>query len=372
MTTRRQFVQSTIAGVAALNLDLPRLFAQPSKPMRILFLGGTGFIGPHQVEYALSRGHKLTLFNRGKSNPNLFPGVEKLEGDRNGQLDALKGRQWDAVIDNSGYVPRHVRLSAELLKGNVGQYVFVSTLGVYQAMYDGSWPAGGIHEGSPRSPLPEPDSEEVGKYYGQLKAVCEDEVTKVFGDKATIIRPGLIVGPGDPTDRFTYFPVRAAKGGEMLAPGSASDPILYTDARDLSAFCVRVAEEKIGGPFNIVGPRGTLTMGEFLDACKKESGSNVKYTWVPGDFLEKHQVHPMGLFPWVSPTGPAAGASHFQRERAFKAGLQFRPVAETVRDTLKWFRSLPAERQAKLDNGVPALTAAKEKEVLAAWHQQAH
>ena len=368
MTSRREFVQATtVAGLAAVSLDLKTLFAAPAKPLRILFLGGTGFIGPHQVEYAIARGHTVTLFNRGKSNPNIFPGVEKLEGDRDGKLDALKGREWDAVIDNSGYVPRHVRMSAELLKGKVGQYLFVSTCGIYQAMYDGSWPAGGVHEGSPKAPLPEPGSEEVNKYYGPLKVLCEEEVSKAFPTGATLIRPGLIVGPGDPTDRFTYFPVRAAQGGEMLAPGSATDPILYTDARDLSAFCVHLLEQKTTGPFNVIGPKGTLTMGELLEACRKETKSTVRYSWVPGDFLEKNGVHPMGLFPWVSATGSAAGASHFQRSAAFGAGLKFRPVAETVRDTMTWFRTLPAERQAKLVGGLPA---AKEQEVLAAWHKQ--
>ncbi len=366
MTSRRDFLQVTAAG--ALGLGLGRLgpLAPRSAPLRILFLGGTGFIGPHQVRYAQSRGHQVTLFNRGHTAPDLFPGVETLIGDRDGKLDALKGRTWDAVIDNSGYVPRVVRDSAQLLAGNVGQYLFVSTAGVYQAFYDGSWPAGGVDESSPLAPLTEPGSEEVGKYYGPLKALCEAEVRKAFPTGATVLRPGLIVGPGDPTDRFTYWVVRPAKGGEMVAPGTPKDPILYIDARDLGAFSVHLVEAKTTGTFNLFGPKGTLMMGTLLDTCLAATGRKAKLIWVDGNTLTEHGVEPVGgLFPWVAADGPAAGASHFHRERAFRAGLTFMPVTTTVRDTLTWFRTLPAERQAKLRGGLPP---EKEQEILAAWH----
>ena len=364
-TTRRDFVQLTAAGALGLGLRGFGPFPRRSAPLRILFLGGTGFIGPHQVEYARSRGHQITLFNRGHTAPDLFPGVETLIGDRDGKLDALKGRSWDAVIDNSGYVPRVVRDSARLLADHVEQYLFISTGGVYQAFYDGKWPAGGVTESSPRAPLTEPGSEEVGKYYGPLKALCEDEVTAAFPGRAAILRPGLIVGPGDPTDRFTYWVVRPDQGGEMLAPGTPKDPILYIDARDLGAFCIHLLETKTAGTFNLFGPRGTLTMGELLDACLDATGGKAKLTWVNGDTLVEHGVNPLGLFPWVAADGPAAGASHFSRERAFAAGLTFRPVADTVKDTLTWFRSEPAERQAKLRGGLPP---EKEQEILTAWH----
>lgn len=332
--------------------------------MKILFLGGTGFIGPFQVEAALRRGHQVTLFNRGKSNPKLFPKAEKLQGDRDGKLDALKGRTWDAVIDNSGYVPRHVRDSAQLLKGKVGQYLFVSTLGTYQAFYDGSWPKDGVTEDSPQAPLSEPGSEDSRKHYGPLKALCEREVEHAFPDGATNVRPGLIVGPEDPTDRFTYFPVRVDKGGEMVAPGSPDDPVLYIDARDLGDWCIHLVENKITGPFNAIGPLKSFTMADMLYGCRAVTSTPVSFTWVPGEFVVKQGVNPMGLFPWVDAKGPLAGASHFRRDKAFAAGLKFRPFAETAADTLKWFKTLPAARQAKMVGG---LAADMEAKILAAW-----
>jgi 2'-hydroxyisoflavone reductase len=338
--------------------------APAAKPLSILFLGGTGFIGPHQVEYAIARGHKVTLFNRGKTNPGLFPSAEKLEGDRDGKLDAIKGRTWDAVIDNSGYVPRHVRDSAQLLKGSVGQYLFISTVGIYDA-WSGKWPAGEVTEDAPKAPLPEPNSEDSRKYYGPLKVLCEQEVEKAFPTGATLVRPGLIVGPGDPTDRFTYWPVRVDKGGEILAAGSPSDPCLYIDARDLGVWCVSLLENKTTGAFNAIGPKKALSMGDLLDGCRAVTKTPGKLTWVDGAFLTEHKVPPMALIPWLWPKGPLFGASHFSRERAFAAGLKFRPFKETARDTLTWFKSLPAERQEKARWG---LAAAKEAEILAAWH----
>jgi 2'-hydroxyisoflavone reductase len=315
--------------------------------MKILFLGGTGFIGPYQVETAIKRGHQVTLFNRGKTNPALFPQAERLEGDRDGKLDALKGKTWDAVIDNSGYVPRHVRDSAQLLKGKVGQYLFVSTVGIYQAFYDGSWPKDGVDESSPKAPLAEPGSEEVGKYYGPLKVLCEQEVEKAFPNASTMVRPGLIVGPGDPTDRFTYWPVRVDRGGEVMAAGTPNDPVLYIDARDLGDWCVDLVEKKTTGAFNALGPLKPFTMADMLYGCRAVTSTPVSFTWVDGAIVSEHLgPNPMGLIPWVWPKGPLAGASHFRRDRAFAAGLKFRPFAETALDTLNWFKTLPPERQA--------------------------
>jgi 2'-hydroxyisoflavone reductase len=365
---RRDFIATSAAAAAAGLLLEPRwlhAIGPAPKPLRILFLGGTGFIGPHQVEYAIKRGHQVTLFNRGKTHPGLFPGAEKLEGDRDGKLDALKGKTWDAVIDNSGYVPRHVRDSAQLLAKAVDQYLFVSTVGIYQAFEDGSWPKDGLDENGAKATLPEPNSENVGKYYGPLKWLCEQEVTKAFPKTATIVRPGLISGPGDPTDRFTYWPIRYAKGGEMVAPGSAADPILYIDARDLGIFCVHLVETKTNGTYNLLGPKGTLTMGELLDSCKRVTKASTTLTWVPGSFLEAQGVNKFGLFPWLDPQGSGAGGSHISRDRAFAAGLTFRPLDETVRDTVEWFRTLPAERQAKMVGG---LQPDQEAKILAAWH----
>jgi 2'-hydroxyisoflavone reductase len=335
--------------------------------MKILFLGGTGFIGPYQVEAAIARGHQVTLFNRGKSNPGLFPTAEKLEGDRDGKLDALKGKTWDAVIDNSGYVPRHVRDSAQLLKGKVGQYLFISTCGIYQAFYDGSWPKDGTGEDAPKAPLPEAGSENVNKYYGPLKVLCEQEVEKAFPNGATLVRPGLIVGPNDPTDRFTYFPVRVDRGGEVMAPGTPADPVLYIDARDLGAWCIHLVEQKITGAFNALGPLKTFTMADMLYGCRAVTSTPVSFTWVEGKVVTQ-TVNPMGLFPWVDAKSAIQGASHFRRDKAFAAGLTFRPFAETARDTLTWFKTLPAERQAKMVGG---LNAEQEAKILAAWKAKA-
>ena len=366
---RRDFIATSAVATAGLWLEPRwlRAVAPAPKPLRILFLGGTGFIGPHQVEYAIKRGHHVTLFNRGKTAPGLFPEAEKLEGDRDGKLDSLKGKTWDAVIDNSGYVPRVVRDSAQLLAKAVEQYLFVSTVGIYQAFEDGSWPKDGLDENGPKAALPEAKSEDVRKYYGPLKWLCEQEVAKAFPKTATVVRPGLISGPGDPTDRFTYWPIRFAKGGEMVAPGSPSDPILYIDARDLGIFCVHLIESKIYGTYNLLGPKGTLTMGELLDSCKRVTKASPTLTWVPGSFLEAQGVNQFGLFPWLDPKGKGWGGSHLKRDRAFAAGLTFRPLDDTVRDTVEWFRKESAKRQAEMKWEIEPDQEAK---ILAAWHKQ--
>ncbi len=332
--------------------------------MKILFLGGTGFIGPFQVEAAIARGHQVTLFNRGKSNPKLFPTAEKLEGDRDGKLDALRGKTWDAVIDNSGYVPRHVKDSAQLLKGKVGQYLFISTVGTYQAFYDGSWPKDGVGEDAPQAPLSDPESEDSRKYYGPLKVLCEREVERAFPNGTTLVRPGLIVGPNDPTDRFTYWPVRIDRGGEVMAAGTPNDPGLYIDARDLGAWCIHLVEQKVTGAFNALGPLKHFSMADMLYGCRAVTSTPVSFTWVDGAVVTETMGNPMGLIPWVWPGGPLHGASHFRRDRAFAAGLKFRPFADTARDTLAWFKTLPPERQAKMVGGI---TTEQEAKILAAW-----
>ncbi|HEU4523181.1 MAG TPA: NAD-dependent epimerase/dehydratase family protein, partial [Thermoanaerobaculia bacterium] len=250
MPTRRTFISGSIAAgtllaAGAITAQTKRV-EKAARPLRILILGGTGFIGPHQIRYAVARGHKVSMFNRGKTNPGLFPGVEHLEGDRNGQLDALKNREWDAVIDNPATLPRWVRDTAQLLKEKAGQYVFISTLSVYR---DNS--KIGMDEADPVIVLEDPTVEQItGATYGGLKALAEDEARKAFGDRATVIRPGLIVGPGDNTDRFTYWPVRIARGGEILAPGDPQNPVQIIDARDLAEWTIRVVENKTFGTYN--------------------------------------------------------------------------------------------------------------------------
>jgi nucleoside-diphosphate-sugar epimerase len=365
--TRRTFVQQGLSAAALAAAGVPlagraapgEQGARPAATKRILILGGTGFLGPALVEVARSRGHALTLFNRGKTRPHLFPDVEKLHGDRDGKLDALKGRRWDAVIDNSGYVPRVVKASAELLAPNVSRYVFVSSISVYRE----DLPPGS-DESAPLATMADPASEDVRASYGALKALCEKAAEQALPGRTTVVRPTLIVGPDDPTDRFTYWPVRLARGGEVLAPGDGEDPVQLIDVRDLAAWMIALVERDVGGVFNAAGPRERLTMRAMLDACQLGTGAKAKLTWVPADFLEARQVAPWVDLPSWIPRGPDAGMSQVSNARAVAAGLAFRPLADTARDTLAWWRGLPQDRRAKLRAG---LSAEREKEVLAEW-----
>jgi nucleoside-diphosphate-sugar epimerase len=371
-TTRRQFIKLSAATVTALGLG--KLSAEkPAKPLRILILGGTGFTGPYQVRYALSRGHKITTFNRGKTHPGELPReVEQLVGDRNGQLDALKDRQWDVVIDNPTSVPVWVRDGAQILKGNVERYVFISTISVYA---DTSKP--GTVETAPLAKYTGRDAMKesretiiASKYalYGPLKALSEAEAEKWFPKKMLIIRPGLIVGPGDETDRFTYWPVRLDRGGEVLAPSDPSDPVQFIDARDLAEWTIRMVENGETGIYNATGPAKKLGIGEMLNGIKAANNSKATFTWVNADFLEQQKVAPWSDMPvWIPPRGEEAGGNQVSNQRALGKGLTFRPLAETARDTLAWFKTLPQDRQSHLKAG---LTSEREAEVLAAWKKQ--
>src|SRR6184192_2288298 len=371
-TTRREFINLSAAagGAFALTTRSTTLLAEKSaKPLRILILGGTGFTGPYQVRYALSRGHKVTTFNRGKTHPGELPmEVEQLIGDRNGQLEALKNRQWDVAIDNPTTLQGWVRDAAQILKGNVERYVFISTISVYAdtsngvdetaplAKYDGLDPYKETLEAMRASGY---------KTYGPLKALSEQEAEKWFPGQTLIIRPGLIVGPGDETDRFTYWPVRINRGGEVLAPGSPADPVQFIDARDLAEWTIRMAENRETGIYNATGPAKPLGIGGMLDGIKAALKSNATFTWVTEDFLTQQKVEPWSDMPvW---TGKESGVARAKIDRALSKGLTFRPLAETARDTLTWFKSLPRDRQGKLRAG---LTLEREMEVLNAWHKQ--
>jgi 2'-hydroxyisoflavone reductase len=343
------------------------------KPLKLLILGGTGFTGPFQVKYALTRGHKVTVFNRGKTHPGELPeGVEQLIGDRNGQLDALQGRKWDVVIDNPTMLPKWVHDAAEILKGNVDRYIFISTISVYA---NNSKP--GADETAPLAKYDGPDAMKETRdtviasqfaLYGPLKALSEKEVEKWFPGKSLIIRPGLIVGPGDETDRFSYWPVLIARGGEVLTPGNPDDTVQFIDARDLAEWTIRMAETGATGVYNATGPATRLTISGMVDGIKNALGSNAKFTWAPADFLEKEKVAPWSDMPvWVPPKSEDGGFSAVSIKRALDKGLTFRPLAETARDTLAWFKAQPKERQEKLKAGI---TPERETEVLAAWHKQ--
>ena len=371
-TSRRQFIKLSAAAGTALGVG--NLFAEKSaKPLRILILGGTGFTGPYQVRYALNRGHKITAFNRGKTHPGELPeGVEQLMGDRNGKLDSLKDRQWDVVIDNPTSVPVWVRDAAQILKGNVDRYVFISTISVYA---DTSKP--GTDEGAPLAKYNGPDAMKesrdsiiASKYalYGPLKALSEQEAEKWFPKKTLIIRPGLIVGPGDETDRFSYWPVRIDRGGEVLAPGDPIDPVQFIDARDLAEWTIRMVESGETGIYNATGPERKLGIGEMLETMKSALSSDAKFTWVSADFLEAQKVAPWSDMPvWIPPRGEEAGGSQVSNKRGLAKGLTFRPLADTARDTLAWFKTLPQDRQSHLKAG---LTPQREAVVLAGWHKK--
>jgi 2'-hydroxyisoflavone reductase len=376
-TTRRNFIKlSAIAG-GAIGCGLrPMVSAEnkATKPLRILILGGTGFTGPFQVRYALERGHKITVFNRGKTHPGELPKeVEQLIGDRNGQLDALKDRKWDVVIDNPTMLPSWVRDAAQILKGNVERYVFISTISVYA---DTSKP--GTNEGAPLAKYDGADAMKETKdtvvaskfaLYGPLKALSEQEAGKWFPKQTLIIRPGLIVGPRDETDRFTYWPVRLDRGGEVLAPGDPGDPVQFIDGRDLAEWTIRMVEQRETGIYNATGPEKRLGIGQMLDGIKAANESSATFTWVDADFLEGQKVAPWSDMPvWIPPRGEEAGSNCISLQRALAKGLTFRPLAETARDTLAWFKAQSAERRAKLKAG---LSPEREAEVMVAWHKKA-
>jgi 2'-hydroxyisoflavone reductase len=328
-------------------------------PKRILILGGTQFLGPEIVEIAGARGHKLTLFNRGKTNPQLFPNIEKLHGDRNtGDLAALDGRTWDAVIDTSGYFPRAVNEAAAHL-ASASQYVFISTISVFEHP-----PKSGVDETGAVGKLDDPNVEKVdGKTYGPLKAACERAAEAKFPGRATIIRPGLIVGPGDPTDRFTYWPVRLDAGGDVLAPGQPSDPVQVIDVRDLAAFVVLTVERDTTGTFNAV--RQSEPIGTMLGEVAKGVGSSAKLTWVDAAFLESKKVAPWSDMPvWIPGDSEDAGMARVDVRKALAAGLTFRPLSTTARDTIAWWKEQPEERRAKKRGG---LSREREREVLEAF-----
>jgi len=379
---RRDFLRLSAQAALAARLGLIPAFSnsldvltfptRTVKPMRILILGGTGFTGPFQVQYALSRGHQVTVFNRGLTHPGELPKeVEQLVGDRNGQLDALKGRQWDVVIDNPTTLPKWVRDAAQILKGNVDRYVFVSTLSVYAEQ---SW--AGMDESGPLARYEGPDPmkwtvealrNSTQALYAPLKVLSEKETQKWFPGKSLIIRPGLIVGPGDESDRFTYWPVRVARGGEVLAPGDPKkDYVQFIDARDLAEWTIRMVEQGDTGIFNAVGFKEKLRMRQMLEEIKTATNSDAQLTWVDVDFLLAQKIHPWYDMPvWVAPKGPEGGFSNLSNKKALAKGLTFRPVSDTALATLEWFRKQPAQRQANLRSGIPA---DRESQILKAWH----
>jgi len=361
MTTRRDFLKSgALLGGAVLGGQpvVARLFSKGPSTLDILVLGGTGFIGPHLVRLAIARGHRVTIFNRGRHDAELPNGVTRLTGDRNGQLGALVGKRWDVVVDDSATNPDWVRQSTQLLKDAVGRYLFTSSTGVYYPY---------LKRGLDESVAPHlevADPKDFSETYGVAKARCEREVQQTFGDRGLVVRPTYIVGPGDTSDRFPYWPVRLARGGETLAPGRRDDPVQFIDVRDLAEFMMHLVEDQRSGVYNAAGPRGTLTMPEFLEQAKSAIDSTAKFTWVDDyDFLAAHGIDE--AISWARLAGNDDGMMSIDNDKAISAGLAFRPLATTVRDTLAWWPSVPALRR---EHPKFAITPEKEAQALADWH----
>jgi 2'-hydroxyisoflavone reductase len=330
--------------------------------MRLLILGGTRFVGRHLAAAALARGHALTLVHRGQTHPGLFPEAEHLLGDRGGDLSFLSGRRWDAVVDVNGYVPRQVRASAARLAGTVERYVFVSTISAYADLS-----APGTTEEAPLEQPPagsEATEEVTGATYGWLKALCEREATAVFPEQSLIVRPGLLVGPEDHTGRFAYWPWRFARGGEVLAPAAPGSAVQLLDARDLGEWIVRQVERGSTGVYNAAGPESPLTLGGILATAHAIAGPGAEITWVAPDFLLARGVSPWSELPLWLPG--ETGFNRVDNRRARAAGLTFRPLAETVHDTLRWLQSLRGALPVSADRS-PQLTPEREAELLREW-----
>lgn len=362
--TRRDTLIGLALGVGAAAAPGKLFAGSASRPLRILVLGGTGFIGPHVVQHALDRGHDVTLFNRGRTNTDMFPSVKKLVGDRDNGLAALEKGEWDVVLDNSGYVPRHVKDSAVLLKDRVGRYLFTSSVSAYDFSKpeQSRTPAREGKPGSPLEVLSEPGSEDVGKHYGALKAVAEKIVEEVYGDRATIVRPTYVAGPGDRTQRFTWWVERINRGGDIIVPGNAEGSFAIIDVRDLAEFYITLLEHDQSGIFNASGPAGVMTYAGMLDGIRATTNSPVSFHRVDESFLQEQGVTGRELPMWNA--GERGGVIPFENQSSIDVGLQFRTLAKTARDTHGWYQTLSPEQQKFTRAG---LAPVKEANVLAAW-----
>ena len=385
-STRREFLRRSAALAALAALWPHRAWATPwqdaaitelmlrdtalattraARSMRVLVLGGTGFLGPATVEILRARGHEVTLFNRGRTNAHLYPELEKITGDRSEGHDALAGRTWDVVLDTSAYFPRVVHGAMDVLAGSVEHYLLISTISVYA-----SFATPGIDETAPVATIEDESTEEVtGATYGALKALCEQAAEERMPGRTCVLRPGLIVGPMDRTDRFTYWPVRVSRGGEVLAPNAPTQNVQFVDVRDLAAFVVTCLEDRVIGTYNATSPTEAFTIGDVLDTSRTVTGSDARFTWVTPEFLEEHGVAPWSEMPvWLPPTGEYAGSDAIDVSRATAKGFAVRPLEQTVRATLDWWRTQPEVEEERRTDLRAGLSAEKERAVLEAWH----
>ncbi|MBR7799853.1 NAD-dependent epimerase/dehydratase family protein [Undibacterium fentianense] len=376
---RRQFLQigtaASVAGVTGVGLasfvnaqqvttNMPYTAQKSSTPKRILILGGTGFLGPAIVAAATVRGHTLTLFNRGKTRPGLFPDIEKRQGDRDPNkgegIKSLETGEWDAVIDDSGYFPRMVGASAQLLASRVKQYIYISSISCYKEPV----PMHG-DEDTPLASLSNPAVEEMGKNfenYGGLKAACEQAAEKALPGRTTVVRPGYIVGPDDPTGRFTYWPVRFDQGGEIAVPGAPTEPFQVIDVRDLAEWLVMMVEHNTTGRFNALGPEKTMPWGRVVEACKKATKASSSLTWIPSEFMDKQSDIEFPI--WSPYYGNSKGFHTWSNARAVKAAMRFRPIEQTVADTLAWYKTQLSEEKGRVKI---AFSAEQEATILKRW-----
>ena len=373
MTNRRDFLKSTAAASGVLLTGgLPALAQAASTgstpraaPLSILVLGGTGFIGPHLVNHAVARGHKVTIFTRGRHDAEIPESVVRLIGDRNGQLGALEGKKWDAVIDDSATNPEWVKQSTELLRGNVGRYLFTSSTGVYYPYLKRP-----VDETMPvLTELTDP--KDLSMDFGTKKASCEKQVTTVFGDRGVVVRPTYIVGPGDTTNRFPYWPQRLVKGGDVLAPGKKDDPIQIIDVRDLAEFMVKLLEDGKGGIYNAAGPKSQMMIRDFYNQAAAALGVKVNFVYVDDyDFLLQHKIE--DAVPWILLRGNDYGHTSAKNNKAIAAGLGFRPLATTVKDTLTWWNNVVPQTRKENANSATApghfaIVPEQEASALADW-----
>jgi 2'-hydroxyisoflavone reductase len=377
-TTRRDFLRASLAAggtlalgngsdlsAASISTDPESSHPAPGAPLRILILGGTSFLGPHQIRYALERGHSISTFPRGRTEPalfkELFADVEQLIGDRADNLEALRGRSWDVVIDNSGGQTQWTRDSAELLKDSVGTYLYVSSTGVYYPYLTTE-----IGEDTEVDVVDASNGENGSAAYGVMKATSELAAREAFGDDHTlVIRPGYIVGPADRSDRFTYWPVRFDRGGEILCPGMKTDHVQMVDVRDLTEWMIRLLELGTTGTFNATGPGFPLTMEEFIYGMRASTSSVVSFTWIEDyEFLQEHRL--TFAIPWLMPVDDHVGSQRIDVSKAVANGLTYRPMATTAMETLAWWLS-PSVSDERRANPRFVLSPEREREILEAW-----